>query len=402
MTGRWAVNLLLALVLLGLGLLIRDELARAERQQTLAGIAAADVRLLVVERAGEPTVRIERTPDGWRMLEPLRLDADPGLIARLLAVVDAPVARSFPAQGPALAELGLAPGRLTLKLDTLELVFGGLDPLGQRRYVETDGLVHLIDDRFHHLLIAPPIDYVAKTPLPASRPPAFATLSGVPLDASSLAALSGVTAERVEALTGELAGEALEVKYADGSAVRFLVSEDRRRWSRLDLKLRYVVADPPELELDPTRIDPTPPEPPPPPVEPRETAPAALPIPTEAIPTDDLATGGFGEAPYYDDPMPEVPLAPPPEPDPADPFAPIPEVDLMPMDSGGMPEVRLSPDAPDGDEDPGYEDRGYDDGGYGDADYEQGVPGGLRGEPHKEPPQGFGMDPFAPDPPDDN
>jgi adenylosuccinate lyase len=36
------------------------------------------------------------------------------------------------------------------------------------------------------------------------------------------------------------------------------------------------------------------------------------------------------------------------------------------------------------------------------ADYEQGVLGGLRGEPHKEPPQGFGMDPFAPDPPDDN
>ena len=389
MAGRWAVNLLLVLVLLGLGLVIRDELARADREQTLAGIAAADVRLLVVEREGEPTIRIERVGDGWRMLEPMQVDADPERIGRLLSVVEAPVARSLPAQPAALAELGLSPPRLILKLDTLELVFGGLDPLGQRRYVETGGLVHLIDDRFHHLLIAPPIDFVAKTPLPADRPPAFATLSGVPLAARSLAALSGVSAERVETLSGELAGEALQVKYADGSAVRFLISEDRRRWSRLDLKLRYVVAEPPELELDPTLIDPTPPEPPPPLAEPTETAPAPLPMPFDEPATDD-------------GPMPEVPLGPLPEPDPADPFAPLPEGDAWSGGHGGPPEVRLSPDDPYAD--PSYSDSGYEDAGYGDGsggyDDGPGEPGSLGGEPYKEPPQGFGMDPFAPDPSD--
>jgi hypothetical protein len=316
----------------------------------------------------------------------MQVDADPERIGRLLSVVEAPVTRSFPAQPAALAELGLSPPRLILKIDTLDLVFGGLDPLDQRRYVETGGLVHLIDDRFQHLLIAPPIDFVAKAPLPADRPPAFATMSGVPLAARSLAALSGVSAERVETLSGELAGEALQVKYADGSAVRFLISEDRRRWSRLDLKLRYVVAEPPELELDPTLIDPTPPEPPPPLAEPTETAPAPLPMPFDELATDDA-------------PMPEVPLGPPPEPDPADPFAPLPEGDAWSGGDGGPPEVRLSPDAP-------YANPGYGDSGYGDgsADYEDGYDpgesGGLGGEPYKEPPQGFGMDPFAPDPPD--
>ncbi len=97
------------------------------------------------------------------------------------------------------------------------------------------------------------------------------------------------------------------------------------------------------------------------------------------------------------DPLPEVPLGPLPEPDPADPFAPLPEGDAWSGGHGGPPEVRLSPDDPYAD--PSYSDSGYGNGsgGYDDG---PGEPGGLGGEPYKEPPQGFGMDPFAPDPTD--
>jgi hypothetical protein len=395
MGRRWLVNLTLLAVLAVLGLAIRSELAREGRPQTLAGLDAADLSLIRLEREGEPVIRIERTPDGWQMREPMQADADPVHLKKLLEIVSAPVYRSVPAQSADLAELGLAPSKLRLQLDSLVLAFGGLDPLGQRRYVAADGLVHLIDDRFHHLLIAPAIDWVSRGLLPAGQPPAFATLGGVPLGPDGLTALAGLRAERVEPLTGELAGEAAQVKYRDGRAVRFLVSEDRRRWSRLDLKLRYVLPDAPRLAQDPSAVDPTPPEPPipaPAPASPPGGAPTTLPVPVAAGADQPLEPPGT----FLDPEAPRTePQRPPREHDPDDPFAPVPEGEIgaapaetgEPADPDAPPEVRLSPDGYDG-EDPG--DR---------ESYDDEVGGaGLRGEPYKDPPQGFGADPFAPDP----
>jgi hypothetical protein len=350
--------LLLVLGLLGFG--VHHALTVADRPQTLAGIDPADLRLIAIERTGEPRIQLERTPDGWQMREPLVVDADPGRIDQLLGILAAPVQRSFPASSAALAELGLEPVKLTLRLDGLTLGFGGLDPVEQRRYVAADGLVHLIDDRFQHLLIAPPIDWCAHALLPHGAPPVFATLNGVPLAAKSLKTLIGLSAERVEPLTGDLAGEPVQFKFPGGAALRFLVSEDRRRWSRPDLKLRYVLSDGMLLELDPTAVDPTPPAPPPPAPIPQPRSTAAAPRTGPPGPGTTPGRGPALEAGASD------PFAPRSDPD-----APLP-ADAPP---GEPPRVHLSPD----DTRPGDEDGG-----------------GFGAEPYKQPPVGFGFDPFAP------
>jgi hypothetical protein len=374
MGRRWLANLVLLLVLALLSLGVRHELAREGRPQTLAGVDPKDLRLIEVDRDGEPRIRIERGPDGWRLLEPLEVDADQARLERLLEILGSPVQRSFPEQSAALGELGLAPSKLRLRLDGLTLAFGGLDPLSQQRYVAADGLVHLIEDRFYHLLIAPPIDFVSRSLLPVGRAPAFATLGGVPLAAGSLGVLAGLTAERVEPLAGEFAGVPVQVKFADGRALRFLVSEDRRRWSRLDQKLRYVLTDGPLLELDPEATDPTPPEPPPTTVADQEPG-AATTMQTQTLRPEEQI--GMDEV----DLEPGLPAD---EPDLDDPFAPIADPDAPAFEGMKPPEVRLRPEGP-GDDD-GYLDEGKD------------AAGGFGAEPYKDPPQGFGMDPFAPDP----
>lgn len=366
MAGRWLTNLMLLLVLALLALGIRQELAREGRPQTLAGLDPKDLRLIEVEREGEPRIRIERGPDGWRLLEPLAVDADQDRLERVLAILDAPVQRSFPEQSAALEELGLAPSKLRLRLDSLTLAFGGLDPLSQQRYVAADGLVHLIEDRFYHLLIAPPIDFVSRALLPAGQPAAFATLGGVPLAADSLGVLAGLTAERVEPLAGEIAGEPVQVKFADGRALRFLVSEDRRRWSRLDQKLRYVLTNGFLLELDPGATDPTPPEPP---------SSTPDPMSSQTLVGDDGA--GMGDL----EPQGGFPES---EPDPEDPFAPAADPEAPVFEGMTPPEVRLRPEGMGASRD-------------AEDDGEDGA-GGFGAEPYKDPPQGFGMDPFAPDP----
>lgn len=351
MRTRWLINLVLLLVLAGLALAIRLEVARDSSPQTLAGLDPAELRLISVERIGEPKIRMERSADGWRLREPMDTDAEQGQVDKLLEVISAPVHRSFPEKAAAPVELGLEPPRIVLRLDTLSLSFGSLDPVTQRRYVGSDGLVHLIDERYYPPLIAPPLDYVSRAPTTRGRPPVFGTLNGVPLAAASLKLLTGLRAERVETLAGEIGGEPLELKSADGTALRFLISEDRRRLSRLDLKLRYVLSDPLVLEVDATAVDPTPPAPPPP----------SQPSPSTQVDSARQPMPGTATEPGQSDAF-----APPSDPD-----APVPGDAPL----GAPPAVRLSPDQVDGESE-----------------------GGFGAEPYKQPPEGFGTDPFAPDP----
>ena len=346
MRTRWLVNLVLLLTVVGLGIAIRIEAARETTPERLAGIEPADLRLIALERQGEPRIRLERTPEGWRLREPLDADAEEAQVDKLLELLDAPVHRSFPERASARDEMGLEPPRILVRLDGLELRIGGADPVTQRRYVASDGVVHMIDDRFYAPLVAQPLDYLSRTVAPRGLAPVFGTLNGVPLAAASVQALAQARAERIEPLAGELEGEPLELKSADGSAQRFIVSPDRRRLSRLDLRVRYVLADPIALDLDPKALDPTPPAPPP--AARRDGNPQALPgaPPEEASPFDPTL----------------------------DPDAPV--RDDQPI--GAPAEVRLSPDR----------DRP--------ETREEGT--GFGAEPYKQPPEGFGMDPFAPDP----
>ncbi|WP_091333114.1 DUF4340 domain-containing protein [Allochromatium warmingii] len=349
--GRWLINGALLTLLLSLGLLIRAELQQAQVIPTLTDMTAADLYRVEILRDGEPTITLTQTAIGWRLETPLQVDADNHHVSQLLGLLDAPVERSFPAQTVDLRELGLSPPKVRLRLDAHELHFGNTDPIGHGRYVASDGLVHLIQDRFQHRLIAPPIDFVSRQLLPRDFSPAFGRLGGIPLTPETLNDLARLHAERVEVLMTTPSGAPVALKANDGVTLRFLVSEDRRRWARLDQRLLYVLTEPPELTLDPNLSDPTPPEP---------TAP--LDAPTEPLPA---ASG-----------------------DAADPFtAPGSPTDVRMTDD--PPVVRLTPD---GREIPVTD---------ADMDAEQDAapsPIQLPGEPDKLAPSGFGQDPFAPDP----
>ncbi len=386
MSGRWLVNGALAILLVALGLLIRAELQRAHLVPTLTDLAAADLYRVEIDRTGEPTITLLQTAIGWRLETPFQVDADNGRVTQLLGLLEAPVERSFPAQTVDLRELGLSPARLRLRLDARELQFGDTDPVGRMRYVAGEGLVHLIQDRFHHLLIAPPIHYVSPQLVPRGFGPVFGRLGGIPLTPETLNDLVGLHAERVEILAETPSGEPVALKSADGTTLRFLISEDRRRWARLDQRLLYVLTDAPELTLDPNAVDPTPPEPRPeafiPP--PFGGSPASVPSPSIAPVMDSPPLGPTMDPAPSDEPMASDPFAQPDQPD--EPFAATPER-LVPADGlpGEPPVVRLTPD-----------------GQAIPVEVPDAEPAGsafpLPGEPDKIAPSGFGQDPFAPDP----
>lgn len=258
MSGRWLINGVLLLILIGLGFLIRQELERARFVPLLTDLNPGDVYRIEVLRPGEPALVLTQTALGWRMEAPFPVDADNARVNQMLKVLESPVERSLPAQGAELRELGLAPPRLRLRADGRELQFGVTDPIGQARYVALEGLIHLIPDRFYHLLIAPPIHYVSPKLIPAGFVPIFGRLGETPLAAETLNVLAALHAERVEPLVEPFGGTPLTLTAEDGDGLGFVVSEDRRRWARSDLRLLYVLSEPIELALDPSLPDPFP------------------------------------------------------------------------------------------------------------------------------------------------
>jgi len=346
-SGRWLINIALLALVIGLILLIQRDLTTARTPPLLTELNAADLLVIEIVRDGEPTITLGRAPTGWRMEAPLQLDADPNQINRLLAILDTPVQRSFPAQSADREQLSLTPPKLRLRLNTLEFAFGGIDPVAYHRYVESAGLVHLIEDRIYPALIAPPLAYLSRQLLPRGFTPVFGRVNGVALAADTLATLATMTAERLELVADtprDAAATLVELSAADGTQWQFAVSEDRRRW-RLNLptnpatphakpSLLYVLTTAPVLTPDPEAVDPT-----------GDSTTAAAPNAQITLPSDPDA--------------------------------------LIPSDAAfEPPAVRLTPDG----EQPLNEDA---------------APAPTRklyGEPDKDAPSGFGDDPFAPEP----
>jgi hypothetical protein len=360
-TSRWTLNLVLAVILLLLGWAIRNELGATRIPPTLIGAGAPEPHRIEIARSGEPTLLLERIASGWRMRTPWDIDADAQRVAALLAIRDAPLSRSVPAQALALDDLGLQPVTLNLRLDTTDFALGGLDPIEQWRYLLDGDLVHLVPDRFHQLLTAPPIDYVARHTLARDPVPVFATLDGIPLSGETLRQLESRSAERLEPLAGEIPDAAvLELGAMDGTRVRYLLSADRRRWSRPDLNLTYLFAEPPQLIEDRDAVDPTPTRA----VFDRDQGGSDTTAWPERDRQDlDADPGSFGIVQPTNDPdalmNPDAPLS-----------------GHLPL--GPAPAVRLRPHEPVRDPIP--------------------EPGGFGAAMLRDPPEGFGLDPFAPQP----
>lgn len=372
MKQRWLINLVLVILVVVLAMLMRSEINAGRSVSRLTDLEVKALYQVRILREGEPTILLTQDLLGWKMEAPMQVDAKDAQVVKLLEILDTPVIRSFPETAAALDELELAPPRLKLQLDSLEIAIGGIDPIGQSRYVASAGLVHLIADRFYHLLIAPPIDYVSTKLLPRDFNPVFGRFDEVPLTTDSVTALNTLVAERVEPLAETFDGVPAVLKMGDGTALRFVVSEDRRRWARADQRLLYVLTDPPELDLDPSAVDPTPPEP----ATPMPTA-APVAMPAEQPPI---------AAPATQPPADEIVIDPvgpvPTERVPYDPFAEDPDR-ILPGNAplSEPPVFKLTPD---GREIPVSPE----------------VPTQPRGLPQSESanPYGFGVDPFAPDP----
>lgn len=128
--------------------------APTSSQHSLTGLEPAAIRAVRIERDDRPTLTLDRSAEGWRLLHPVDAPARRARVEQLLAIARAPVLASLATpQQP--AEFGLAPPQAILQLDGVRLAFGDRDPTQRSRYVLTAAGLQVIDDLYFHLLTLP-------------------------------------------------------------------------------------------------------------------------------------------------------------------------------------------------------------------------------------------------------
>jgi hypothetical protein len=154
MRRRTRTNLFLLAMVALLGIAVVAELRRehAIERDPLTKIDPDSIHSLAVTCLACVPRRFEKTDGHWMMREPFAQPADDKAVARLAAIVRAPVRYRRPAAEVDPAKLGLEPPEATLEVDGTVLKFGSTDAIHNDRYVEVEGTIALVPDRFSAFL----------------------------------------------------------------------------------------------------------------------------------------------------------------------------------------------------------------------------------------------------------
>jgi len=168
MLRRTRTNLILAAMVVLLGAAAYAEIRReqAMMRDPLTALNPDQIKTLAIACQGCTARRFEKVGGHWRMLEPTVQAANDKAVARLAAIVRAPVRYRRPAAELDPSKLGLDPPVATLEADGMLLKFGTTDAIRNDRYVEADGTIALVPDRFSVLLFATPESEIAQPSIP--------------------------------------------------------------------------------------------------------------------------------------------------------------------------------------------------------------------------------------------
>jgi len=173
MATRGLLNLVLVVLALVMGLIIYFEpgLEPADIPQPLTTLLVADDAIGIhIERVKyDPVSFIKRNGRWYLVTEQQELPASTFQLQALLRLLETSSTSQYAADTVDLAALGLDPPQATVTIDDVAILFGNTAPLDGKRYLQIDATVHLIEDRYQHLINAGWTNFVERKLLPADK-----------------------------------------------------------------------------------------------------------------------------------------------------------------------------------------------------------------------------------------
>lgn len=166
MSTRSLLNLGLAILALVLVLVViyKPGLEPEAIPQSITTLAGTDeVTGIQIERdTRAPLSFIKRNGNWYLSGEAGDRPAAEFQVQALLRVLQATSTNSYPADSLDLGALGLQPPQATVTIGAVEILFGATEALEDRRYVQINESVYLINDQYQHLITAEQSNFIAR------------------------------------------------------------------------------------------------------------------------------------------------------------------------------------------------------------------------------------------------
>ncbi len=162
------INLSLFLLVLLLAAMAYFEPGTSQRSEkiTLTHLVPRDINYIRIRDNHGRDLIMEKQQGHWQMTNPYKKPANEQRIQQLLDITTTRSFSQFKVPKTRLAEFGLAPPSIYLQLNNLMLEIGGNESIQFRRYVRIGDQLHLINNGYHHHLMAQADDFISKTKTP--------------------------------------------------------------------------------------------------------------------------------------------------------------------------------------------------------------------------------------------
>ncbi|MFM9914023.1 MAG: DUF4340 domain-containing protein [Methylophilaceae bacterium] len=166
MKSRWILNLLLLLVVAGLGFYVYQRPVAVEKKEQIYNIASfepADVTHLRIEVPARKAIVFEKKDGRWMMVEPYQGRADALSIGRVLSVALATSPEKFPLANA--AQFGLDHPQMIIHADDKTFSFGMFNPVGGQQFVAHENQVYTLETIYGENATVQPLEFLDKHPL---------------------------------------------------------------------------------------------------------------------------------------------------------------------------------------------------------------------------------------------
>ncbi|NOR41460.1 MAG: DUF4340 domain-containing protein [Gammaproteobacteria bacterium] len=170
MSSRSLLNLALILVAVSLGLVVfyKPGLEPEPAPQSVTALNPETVTSIHVSRTIREPLSFTRDGDSWMLAGDPELPASEFQIPSLLSILQAATTRSYPAASLDLEAVGLQPPQAVLTLDDTVFSIGLTTALDNKRYIQLEDTVYLVDDKYQHLLNGGRTNFIGRKLLPAN------------------------------------------------------------------------------------------------------------------------------------------------------------------------------------------------------------------------------------------
>ena len=165
MKSRWIINVLLLLLVLGIGAFIKfrpQQELKVETSYEISSLKLGAVSKLSIEFPAKAPIVFEKKDGYWYLAQPMKARADQMMVQRIISLVGAKSAQKFAAQD--LTQFGLDQPKLKLKFDDEEFVFGTFNPVTSEQYVSYKDSVFLLPVVYAENAQSPVEEYLDKSP----------------------------------------------------------------------------------------------------------------------------------------------------------------------------------------------------------------------------------------------